>query len=148
MVEKKKHAGGAPSKKTPELIDKFLDATMNGYSLTKTCKEVLHISVMQMYRWIQADAQLCEDYTRCSQYRADTRADKVDEILDDLRAGKIDPNTARVMIDAIKWQAAHERPKKYGDRITQEHTGEGGGPVSVTVNFVKSIPKQGTESDK
>ncbi|GBF26423.1 hypothetical protein MnTg02_01462 [bacterium MnTg02] len=34
--------------------------------------------------------------------------------------GDIKSDVARVAIDALKWQAGKEQPKKYGDRITQD----------------------------
>lgn len=39
-----------------------------------------------------------------------------------------------------QWFASKMKPKKYGDRITQEHTGLGGGPIQNTwvVNPVKA----------
>jgi len=42
------------------------------------------------------------------------------------------PETAsadRVKIDALKWVAARRAPKKYGDKMTNEHTGPNGGPI-------------------
>jgi hypothetical protein len=38
---------------------------------------------------------------------------------------------ARLKHDAWKWQASKEDPKKYGDKITQEVVGAGGGAVQV-----------------
>jgi len=34
--------------------------------------------------------------------------------------GKIEPNVARVAIDAIKWTASKLKPKKYGERTYAE----------------------------
>jgi hypothetical protein len=34
-----------------------------------------------------------------------------------------DPNCRRIRIDARKWYAGKLRPKVYGDRIQQEHSG-------------------------
>lgn len=36
---------------------------------------------------------------------------------------------SRLRVDTRKWALAKALPKIYGDKITQEHTGEGGGPV-------------------
>lgn len=35
----------------------------------------------------------------------------------------------RLQVDARKWLAGKMAPKKYGDKVTQEHTGAGGGPI-------------------
>jgi hypothetical protein len=44
-------------------------------------------------------------------------------------------------VDARKWLMAHLAPKKYGNKILNEHTGADGGPVlsSLTVNV--AIPR-------
>lgn len=38
----------------------------------------------------------------------------------------------RLRVDSIKWLASRLKPKTYGDRITQEHTGAGGGPIRTS----------------
>ena len=45
----------------------------------------------------------------------------------------IDVQRARLMVDCIKWESARVLPKEYGDKITQEHTGEGGGAIRLTI---------------
>ena len=45
---------------------------------------------------------------------------------------------SRLTVDAIKWQLSKMRPDKYGDRTALEHSGPGGAPLSVTVEFVRS----------
>jgi hypothetical protein len=60
----------------------------------------------------------------------------VDVIAADLRKGEIDPNTARVLIDAIKWQTGKEAPKSFGDRSHVEHSGD----VGLTI-IQHSTPK-------
>lgn len=41
----------------------------------------------------------------------------------------------RVKIDALKWIAARRSPKKYGDKLTNEHTGPNGGPVQTVTRI-------------
>jgi hypothetical protein len=42
---------------------------------------------------------------------------RVQSVADDCAAGKIEPNAARVAIDAYKWRAAHLQPRRYGERL-------------------------------
>ena len=37
----------------------------------------------------------------------------------------------RVQIDTRKWMLSKMLPKVYGDKVTQEHTGAGGGPIAI-----------------
>ncbi len=41
-----------------------------------------------------------------------------------LKVGKIDPNTARALIDSIKWRLAKMLPRVYGERSHLEVSGE------------------------
>ena len=45
----------------------------------------------------------------------------------------------RLRVDTRKWLASKMAPKKYGDKVTQEHTGANGGAIQVasTVTFVR-----------
>jgi hypothetical protein len=38
---------------------------------------------------------------------------------------------SRLRVDTRKWLLSKALPKVYGDKITQEHTGAGGGPVQI-----------------
>lgn len=53
------------------------------------------------------------------------------------------PETAaadRVKIDALKWIAARRAPKRYSEKLLQEHSGPDGGaiPHAVEVSFVSN----------
>ena len=37
--------------------------------------------------------------------------------------GGLDPNAARVAIDAYKWSAGKRRPRRYGEKLEVENTG-------------------------
>jgi hypothetical protein len=45
----------------------------------------------------------------------------------------------RVQIDTRKWILSKMLPKIYGDKITQEHTGAGGGPIALTAVDLKNL---------
>jgi len=38
---------------------------------------------------------------------------------------------AKLRVDTRKWAASKLKPKRYGDKVTTEHTGPNGGPVHV-----------------
>ena len=75
---------------------------------------------------------------------ANAQAEALEKTIDDMRAGVIDAQMARVEIDARKWFASKFLPKQYGDKITQEHTGADGGPIQsqATVDVTKLTPEQ------
>lgn len=45
----------------------------------------------------------------------------------------------RLQVDTLKWQLSKMLPKLYGDRITQEITGAGGGPLQLTAANLRGL---------
>lgn len=85
-----------------------------------------------------------DSYARALAALAHSQAEALEKTIDDMRAGTIDAQMARVEIDARKWFASKFLPKQYGDKITQEHTGADGGPVQVQrIERVVVDPSQG-----
>lgn len=81
------------------------------------------ISPASFYRHLNLNDDLLERYERARSARANVRFDRTDQLLSDIEAGKIDPNAARVILDAIKWMTGKERAMRYGDK-----------PAEITIN--------------
>lgn len=45
----------------------------------------------------------------------------------------------RLRIDTLKWMLSKMLPKIYGDKVTTEHTGPGGGPVQLAAIDMKNL---------
>jgi hypothetical protein len=88
----------------------------------------LGVSTSTLCRWL-ADperVEFRERYARAREAQGDAYADAViDTVLDPM----LDPTEKRVRMDAFKWAAGKRKPKVYGDKITQEHTGKDGGAI-------------------
>jgi hypothetical protein len=54
---------------------------------------------------------------------ADADADKIADVAQSVIEGGLDPNAARVAIDAYKWSAGKRRPRRYGEKLEVENTG-------------------------
>lgn len=74
------------------------------------------------------------------------------DIILDAKGNQRSDNTAvnrdRLQIDSMKWLMSKALPKKYGEKITQELTGAGGGPVryeQLVDRMPKETPEQWTE---
>jgi hypothetical protein len=100
-----------------------------------------------IYRWLQADPDFCNHYTRAREDQADTLADEIIAIADeqpeiiavtDKRTGELIEHKLdgaflqwqKNRIDARKWTAMKLKPKKYGDRVALEGV-EGGAPIAT-----------------
>jgi hypothetical protein len=84
-------------------------------------------------RWLNVHADFRDMYTRAKEEQADLMADRIVEIADG--ASPEDVQVARLRVDARKWAAAKLKPRKYGERVTQEVSGVGGAPIEATVNL-------------
>lgn len=84
-----------------------------GESLASICRLKGMPSQTTVFRWIGDDDVFRENYARARELQADSFVDEIVNIADT----EIDPNRARVRIDARKWTAGKLRPKVYGDRV-------------------------------
>jgi hypothetical protein len=74
-------------------------------------------------RWVREIPEFAESYARAREDMADHDADKIADVAQRVADGEIDPQAARVAIDAYKWSAGKRRPKRYGDKLEIENTG-------------------------
>jgi hypothetical protein len=103
----------------------------------------------QIYVWLNRHPEFQEAYVRAREEQAETHADQIVSIADETPATvevkdaegnvldiKLDSAYIawqKQRIDARKWNAAKQRPKKYGDRVT--HGGDDESPVVVEHNL-------------
>lgn len=118
-----------PTEYTEELAARILDAVANGSNLNRVTAEEWSPIRQTVYKWLRINADFRDNYARAREDRADWRADKIDDICEKVETGELDPQAARVIIDSLKWQAGKEKPKVYGDKVTNVQTGPDGGPV-------------------
>jgi hypothetical protein len=125
---------GAPTIKTPELLDAICAGISLGKSARAMCVEV-GISQRVLWNWLASDAELMRQYLRAKELCIDAYAEEIIEISDD---GSRDTYTdekgrevtdreviarSQLRIDARKWYASRLAPKKYGDKLLNPHEG-------------------------
>lgn len=101
--------------------------------------------IVTVYRWMVKDEDFRQQYTRAREDQAETHADQMQEIADEMPPldanGRTDSGWVqwqRNRIDTRKWIAAKLKPKKYGDKVDLNH----GGGISLTVST--GIPDEQT----
>ena len=103
--------------KTPqEVLDKFLERVASGEPVTKVCKDPAMPAWVTISTRIAADPDFEQQYRLALEFRGMVLADELDDIKREAKTGLIDPASARVVADILKWQAARMTPKMYGDR--------------------------------
>jgi hypothetical protein len=102
---------------------KIIDELSKGKSLKKILEEDDKLpSRRYVYEWLNPendrfDQEFSNNYTRAREDSADLDAEKMEQLVDDIRNGKIDSREAKVIMDIYKWTAGKKKPKKYGDKI-------------------------------
>jgi len=109
---------GRPSDYTPELMQIICGFIASGENLRRICQREDMPNPDTVYNWLRKYPEFADNYARAREARADARADRIDEISQKALSGEYKADAARVAIDAEKWQAGKENPKRYGDKLT------------------------------
>ena len=115
---------GRPSSKSPALIDDILAGVASGRSLARVCADDPRMpDVRNVYRWMEQDEGFRLAYLRACSNRSLVYADTIGDIAQATLSGKIDPNAARVAINAYQWVAARLSANVYGEKqeVTVNH---------------------------
>jgi len=134
---------GRPSKYSDELIDTICLRLSNGEALTQIVKSDSMPSHATVYTWLLQRPEFLDKYTRAREEQADTNADQIIAIADEMppeytdEKGRtsLDPtflNWQKQRIEARKWTAMKLKPKKYGDKVGL-HGVEGAAPIQTDV---------------
>lgn len=114
------------SKYPPEVFDVILRRLSDGELLTAVCGEEGMPSKRVVYARMKANEDFAKRYTMSIEIRAETRVDTLNEINRRLSEGTIDPSSAKIWSDNLKWAAARENPKRFSDKLFQELSGPDG----------------------
>jgi hypothetical protein len=115
---------GRPSLKSPAIIDDILAGVASGRSLATVCASDPRMpDVRNVYRWMEQDEGFRLAYLRACSNRSLVYADTIGDIAQATLSGKIDPNAARVAINAYQWVAARLSANVYGEKqeVTVNH---------------------------
>ena len=144
-----KNKGGQPTKYNQDIAETLCVRLGSGESLKAICQDDDMPSQSVVYLWLNRHPEFLEMYTRAREEQAETHADEIVSIADETPKTKEirdkDGNVIDITLDssfiawqkqrieARKWNAAKQRPKKYGDRVT--HGGDDESPVVVEHNL-------------
>jgi hypothetical protein len=133
-----------PELLTQEFVTDLCDWMANGKSVRAYCRANPDYKPSTICGWLIDYPDFKEQYARAINMRADAKFDMVDDVVEDMRGGKIDAQMARVEIDAIKWQAGKMNPKRYGDKLDLDHTSQGE-KITWGLNMGGKIPLEVTQ---
>ena len=124
---------------TPELAEEICNKLSLGETLRAVCRDIgIHEATVR--NWVVDDRHnFATQYARSRDIGLDCMADQLIDIADDSSMDDFDPTTgkinqesyqrARLKVDVRKWYLSKLAPKRYGDRMTNVHTGPEGGAI-------------------
>lgn len=107
---------------TDEIKADIMRRLREGASLLSAAREN-GVTAGAFYNAMSRDEQLRDDYARARECGVDSQAEEMHDLEQRVLSGELDPNAFRAAMDARKWRLARQAPKKYGDKIHQEHSG-------------------------
>lgn len=124
---------GRPSTYNEKKAEAIVAHMKDGLSMTAICKMPGMPSRAAVYGWITKNEKFAAECARAMEVQGDLDAERAREIIDDMLAGKIPSDVARVALSGLQWRASKLARARYGDHVKQEVTGAGGGPVQITI---------------
>ena len=110
---------------------------VGGESMTAVAAEIgVHISTL--IEWLEDDAQRSARMRAARSMAARVWDEKAEQGL----ATASDPfelSRAKELAHHYRWRAKAVAPREYGDKLTQEHIGAGGGPITIAAVDLKNL---------
>lgn len=138
---------GRPSDYADYVADIICARLTDGESLRSICRDQDMPNVVTVFRWMRIRPEFGKQYAHAIQNRVETHVEEIIEIADDgtndfVEKTREDGSTyivadhehiqrSRLRVDTRKWIASKLKPRKYGEKIVQEHSGPGGKPIEV-----------------
>lgn len=149
---------GRPSDFRPETANRICEELIEGKSLRSICSADDMPNASTVCRWLAQFPEFREQYAHAREAQADTLTDEMLDIADDGTNDWMEKKNAegdvvgveyngdavqrsRLRIDTRKWYASKLAPKKYGDKIQQEHTAPEG-PVFLVTGVPRAADSQ------
>ena len=143
--------GGRPTKYSLEIALLICDRIADGESLVQITKDPVMPKKTAVYEWLLRHKEFAEIYARAREDQADSLADEIQAIADELPMEITDDkgvtrfDSAYVTwqknrVDARKWIASKLKPKKYSDRLTHQGDKESDA-IQVDVNIFDEMIK-------
>lgn len=143
---------GRPSSFTPQVADFICERIAHGESLRRICADDDMPVCSTVFKWLVDRKEFSEQYARAREAQCDAFVEEIIEIADDSkddtlklesgeRANNEWINRSRLRVDTRKWLMSKLAPKKYGERLQNEHTGPDGGAIQI-ISTIPRPPKE------
>jgi hypothetical protein len=139
--KKPKRPAHRPSEYTPERGAEICEQMAQGKSLHSILQQPGMPDRMTVVRWLASYEDFRAIYAHAREVGLDHFAElTLAEAEDETAPEK--SQLARLKWDARRWHLSKMLPRKYGERITQEHIGADGAPIGVNALVANLTPPQ------
>ncbi len=123
-----------PSIRDDGILDRICERLIKGEGIKAICRDKDMPSEGAVYWAMAHDAEVQSRIARAREAQQDAIAEENIAIADEATPENV--HVAKLRIWTRQWTMARLAPKKYGDKITNEHTGPEGGPIQ-TIDVTK-----------
>jgi hypothetical protein len=139
--------GGRPTDYTPQIAERICIWIAGGMSLRSFCRQDNTPDLSTVTRWIVAHDPFRIQYVQAREAAGYAHADDIADLAEKVIAGDIEPNAARVAMDARKWTAERMAPRAHMPQSLVNHKSPDGSmtPASVSPDLVNALASKLTE---
>jgi len=113
---------GRPTKYNDAVVSEICSRLSGGASLASICRDDHIPTVSCVLLWLVdgKHPEFFELYRKARQAQGMFDGDRLREIVEIMIIGELEPQAAKVAIDAYKWTAARNAPQVYGKRVEEQ----------------------------
>lgn len=137
---------GRPTKYNEEIAEAVCSWLAGGKSLRAFCRQEGAPDVTTVCRWIVRHNEFRQQYAQAREAAGYAHGDGVIEVVELLREGDLDAQTAKAMMDGLKWAAERMAPKAHSAKQDINHTSSDGSMSPTRIELV--APSMDKDSGK
>lgn len=145
-MSEQKGPGGRPTDYNSEIAETVCSWIAGGKSLRAFCRQEGTPDVTTVCRWIVRHDEFRQQYAQAREAAGYAHGDGVIEVVELLREGGIDAQTAKAMMDGLKWAAERMAPKAHSPRQEVDHTTAGQAMQPARIEIV-AVPAKNDSAD-
>lgn len=128
---------GRPTDYTQEIAEQVCSWLAGGKSLRAYCRQENTPDVTTVCRWIVRHDEFRQQYAQAREAAGYAHGDGVIEIVELLREGGLEHQTAKAMMDGLKWAAERMAPKAHGAKQEINHISTDGSMSPTSIDASK-----------
>ena len=109
---------------TDELVEAICNQLIEGKSMRQICAQEGFPDRITVIRHMRNSDEFATKCARARDEQADLMDDRILEVAQKVEDGALEPKAGSVVISALQWRASKLKPKKYGDKLQTELSGE------------------------